>query len=348
MPTPSPIMIPRKVVKSGMLKTLLRMTIRPIPAPTPPRATAMGRPIARTEPKARISTTMAKARPMNSVVGRFEDGERRATGEDLEALDGGRVVGDRLAEGRRLGQVDIGGQVDLGVGELAGQRTLPGDLRLALLGVGGDDGGAGVLGVAVLVGEPGVHGGEELLHAGGDGGVVDALVGAEDDRSRRASGAELGEVLLEHVEAVGALGVGDVGRRVVGGADRAGGAEDDDQGGEPDADGSLAVVVAPGADAGERGLSRRRWRMRLGSCVDVSRGRRCPNRVGPRWRAGCVSVEGGRDWAQPGHNRVSDGAQPRRAHARVVERVDDRTSERERGRGADSSVRWRRGGDRRR
>ena len=40
-------------------------------------------------------------------------------------------------------------------------------------------------------------------------------------------------------------------RRVVGGADRAGGAEDDDQGGEPEADGGLAVVEAPGADAGE-------------------------------------------------------------------------------------------------
>ena len=164
----------------------------------------------------------------------------------------GARVGDRLAEGRRLGQADIGGQVDLGVGELSGQRTLAGDLRLALLGVGGDDGGAGVLGVAVLVGEPGVHGGEELLHGGGDGGVVDALVGAEDDRSRRASGAELGEVPLEHVEAVGALRIGDVGRRVVGGADRAGGAEDHDQGGEPDANCGLAVVVAPRTDAGEK------------------------------------------------------------------------------------------------
>ena len=171
----------------------------------------------------------------------------------------GACVGDRLAEGRRLGQVDIGGEVDLGVGELPGQRTLPGDLRRALLGVGGDDGGAGVLGVAVLVGEPGVDGGEELLHGGDDGGVVDALVGAEDDRSRRASGAELGEVLLEHVEAVGALGVGDVGGRVVGGADRAGGAEDDDQGGEPDADGGLAVVEAPGPDAGAGGLVAEEW-----------------------------------------------------------------------------------------
>ena len=168
----------------------------------------------------------------------------------------GACVGDRLADGGRLGQVDIGGKVDLGVGELSRQRTLLGDLRLALLGVGGDDGGAGVLGVAVLVGEPGVHGGEELLHAGGDGGVVDALVGAEDDRSRRAAGAELGEVLLEHVEAVGALGVGDGGGRVVGGADRAGGAEDDDQGGEPDADGRLAVVDSTRRRCGPR---RGRW-----------------------------------------------------------------------------------------
>ena len=69
MPTPSPIIAPRKVVKSGILKMLLRMTIRPSPAPTPPRATAIGRPIASTEPKARISTMTAKASPMNSVFG---------------------------------------------------------------------------------------------------------------------------------------------------------------------------------------------------------------------------------------------------------------------------------------
>ena len=168
----------------------------------------------------------------------------------------------------------------------------------------------GCCGVAVLVGEPGVHGGEELLHAGGHGGVVDALVGAEDDRSRRAAGAELGEVLLEHVEAVGALGVGDRGRRVVGGADRAGGAEDDDEGGEPDADGGLAVVEAPGADAGESGGTGHGVDLHGVDRRDVSRGRRCPSRVGPWWRAGCVSVERRRDWAQPEHNRVSDATQP--------------------------------------
>ena len=113
----------------------------------------------------------------------FEHGQGCAARQHLEALDGRRPVEDRLAERGRLGQADIGGQVDLGVGELPGQRTLTGDLRFALLGVGRHDGGARVLGVAVLVGEPGVHGGEELLHRRDDGGVVDALIGAEHDRS---------------------------------------------------------------------------------------------------------------------------------------------------------------------
>ena len=222
----------------------------------------------------------------------------------------GRVVGDRLAEGGRLGQVDIGGQVDLGVGEPSRQRPLPGDLRFALLGVGRHHGGAGVSRRSVLVGEPGVHGGEELFHGGDHGGIVDALLGAEDDRSRRASGAEIGEVAAEDVEAVGTLGVGDLGRRVVGGTDRGGSTEDDDEGGEPDADRRLAVVEAPGSDAGEEADPLGRMEMRFGSSVGGSRVRRCPSRVGPWWRAGCVSVERRRNWTQLEHNQLSDGAQP--------------------------------------
>ena len=88
MPTPSPIMAPKKVVKSGILTTLLRMTIRPRPAPTPPRATAIGRPIARTEPKARINTMTAKARPMNSVFGGSNTAKACRRGH-LEAVDDG-------------------------------------------------------------------------------------------------------------------------------------------------------------------------------------------------------------------------------------------------------------------
>ena len=53
---------------------------------------------------------MAKARPMNSVAGGSKTARAVPTREDLEALDGGGVVGDRLTEGGRLGHVDIGRQ----------------------------------------------------------------------------------------------------------------------------------------------------------------------------------------------------------------------------------------------
>ena len=69
MPTPSPIMIPRTVASLGMVKTLLRSRVIPMPAATPPSATAIGRPMASTDPNARIRTTMAKARPRSSVCG---------------------------------------------------------------------------------------------------------------------------------------------------------------------------------------------------------------------------------------------------------------------------------------
>ena len=67
---------------------------------------------------------------------------------------------------------------------------------------------------------------------------------------------EVGEVLVEHLEAVGALRGGDVGRGVVGRPDRAGGDEDDDERGDPDGDGARPMVEAPGAGAGEEA----RWR----------------------------------------------------------------------------------------
>ena len=69
MPTPSPIMIPSTVASLGMVKTLLRSRVVPMPAPTPPSATAIGRPMASTDPNAMISTNMAKARPISSVCG---------------------------------------------------------------------------------------------------------------------------------------------------------------------------------------------------------------------------------------------------------------------------------------
>jgi len=73
MPTPSPIIIPSRIVSSGMVTTRLSSTIEPIPAPTPPSATAMGRPMASTDPNARMSTTTAKAMPISSVSGGSTD-----------------------------------------------------------------------------------------------------------------------------------------------------------------------------------------------------------------------------------------------------------------------------------
>ena len=222
----------------------------------------------------------------------------------------GRVLDDRLADGGRLGHVEVGVEVHLGIGESTGERTLAGDLRRRpRSAVGRDDGGARVSWVAALVGEPGVHRGEELLHRRPDGGIVDALVGAEDDGARRPAGTEVGEVLLEHVEPVGALRVGDVVGRVVGRADGAGEAEDGDQGGEPDADGRLAVVVAPGTEAGKE----TRVAHRAKRCTGGSEHGDDPL----VFRLSLVE-----DWAQPAHN-------PREC-------------------GADQALRWCRRGDRRR
>ena len=69
-------MAPIVVANSGIFVTFDRRVMRPTPVPTPPSATAMGRPIASTEPKAKISTTIANDRPINSEDG----GTNRASG----------------------------------------------------------------------------------------------------------------------------------------------------------------------------------------------------------------------------------------------------------------------------
>ena len=67
---PSPIITPMSGAKSGMVVMLLRRLTRPTaPVITPASAIPIGRPIASTDPKARISTTIANARPMSSVSG---------------------------------------------------------------------------------------------------------------------------------------------------------------------------------------------------------------------------------------------------------------------------------------
>ena len=69
MPTPRPIITPRVVAKSGIESRWLSRAMRALPMPMPARATPMGRPMASTEPKARIRMTIAKARPRTSEDG---------------------------------------------------------------------------------------------------------------------------------------------------------------------------------------------------------------------------------------------------------------------------------------
>ena len=69
MPTPRPIIAPMNVVKSGIVVRFEIRMISPAPMPTPATATAIGRPIASTEPNDTINTTIANATPMSSDSG---------------------------------------------------------------------------------------------------------------------------------------------------------------------------------------------------------------------------------------------------------------------------------------
>ena len=69
MPTPIPIIAPIDTANSGIANRFESSEVSAVPTPTPAPATAIGSPIASTEPNARISTTTAKASPMNSDSG---------------------------------------------------------------------------------------------------------------------------------------------------------------------------------------------------------------------------------------------------------------------------------------
>ncbi len=62
-------MMPSTVEKSGRVRKLEISPMSTTPMLMPPRATPTGRPMARTDPKARIRMTMAKARPSTSELG---------------------------------------------------------------------------------------------------------------------------------------------------------------------------------------------------------------------------------------------------------------------------------------
>ena len=76
MPTPRPIITPSVVVKSGIGQDVAEQRDDDAtPVPMPASATPIGRPMASTEPKARIRMTMAKAEAEQLGGRRLELGE---------------------------------------------------------------------------------------------------------------------------------------------------------------------------------------------------------------------------------------------------------------------------------
>src|SRR5215203_5199965 len=128
-----------------------------VPTPMPARATPTGRPMASTEPNARIRMTMAKARPRTS-----DDGASNSAKIDPPS---------RMSTPSTCG------------------ITRPSDLLRPLLGVGADDAQLTAAGRLDLVDLR-----EQVLHGRLHGRVVDALVGLEDDRAAD-TGALAAEVL---------------------------------------------------------------------------------------------------------------------------------------------------------
>ena len=99
-----------------------------MPMLTPPSATAMGRPMASTDPNATMSTTMAKAMPISSVWGGSTVARYWPPARTSRPSIDGASSAISVADPARLGVVDVGRQVHLGERQLAGQRAGRGDL----------------------------------------------------------------------------------------------------------------------------------------------------------------------------------------------------------------------------
>ena len=166
-------------------------------------------------------------------TGHLEFGEDLATELDLEPFDLRHQLLELVADLPGLLERGVSGDPDLGVRDLAGFRPLRRDLLRPFRGVGADQGDP--LDLAGLI--------EELGHGRLDLGVGHPLLGTEDDGSPLATGRRPGEMLLEDVEALSALDVGQGELGAVGGADhRIGQDATEDQGGEP-SQGNFAPVA---------------------------------------------------------------------------------------------------------
>ena len=125
----------------------------------------------------------------------------------------------------------------MGVGHLTGELPLAGDLLSAVRGVRTRDHDP-VERVDLL---------EQGLHLNLDLGIVDPVAGAEDDLATQAA-ADATEVLVEHVEAVLGLRVGNLERVTEGRANGPVEGGHADQDGHPQRHDDPAPLVAPATD----------------------------------------------------------------------------------------------------
>ena len=236
MPTPRPSITAMIVVKSGIVTRFESMPTSATPRRCRRRAMPMGRPMASTEPKARMRMTMAKPRPSTSDSGGSNSASTgppsstRSPSTSGHVEDLGADLGARSGRGRSAGGPWR---------RRAGRRGPAGDL-LGASAYGLDDVDALDL----------VDGGEQLRHRRLHLGVVDALLGGEDDRAAEAAALAL-EVGVQHVDALAAVARGDLEGAVVARPDDAAEGTERDEGDDPCGHDALAMVVAELAEAAE-------------------------------------------------------------------------------------------------
>ena len=128
-------MMPISGANSGIVKTFVsRLTSPKPPAPTPAIAMPIGRPMASTDPNDDDQHDDGEGQADQLRLGWFELAERGAADLDPQPVDIGDLFGDLLADRRRLGVVDVVGEVDLRVRD----RSVVADLLGAERGVRAD------------------------------------------------------------------------------------------------------------------------------------------------------------------------------------------------------------------
>ena len=132
MPTPSPIIAAMAVVKSGMVATFDASATSAMPESRPASAVPMGRPMARTEPKA-ISRMMTAAEDAEGLRRRHLERVEDVAAVLDPHVAGGDVVAELLDRVARLDELLEGAILEV-------QRGVPdgavlADLVCALLGV---------------------------------------------------------------------------------------------------------------------------------------------------------------------------------------------------------------------